>query len=346
MEGIADWTEGADLALCHMETPVSPTGVASGYPVFAAPVELVPSLAAVGFDGCSTASNHSVDKGFAGIEATHDAFEEAGLGFAGTAVSQDEAAVTQFYEVTEAGRTITVANVSYTYGLNGLPKPEGKPWSVNTFDADAADAGPIVEAAATAREQGADVVLASVHCCVEYTTEPTAAQRSIAQQVADSGEVDLYIGHHAHVPEPLELLEGGPDGSGMWTAFGLGNFLSNQGTQCCVADTNSGVLLAATIAVDPDGGVAVDAGWTGITVDRLDGHRMHVLGDILDDGAGTLTAAEAKARHARVGAAVGDAARELDAPPEALADSVTALPRTADAVAEATSADATASSRQ
>ncbi|WP_084130035.1 CapA family protein [Demequina sp. NBRC 110055] len=337
MEGVSAWTSGADLALCHLETPVAPDGVASGYPVFAAPEEIVPSLTTVGFDGCSTASNHSVDRGFAGLEVTLDDLEAAGLGFAGTARTEDEAAVTQMYEVRGVDAAVTVANVSYTYGLNGLPKPEGKPWSVNTFDANAADAQPIIDAAARAREQGADIVLASVHCCVEYRTEPTEAQRALAQAIADSGEVDVYIGHHAHVPQPLELLNGGPSGEGMWTAFGLGNFLSNQGTQCCVADTNAGALLNATFTVPADGPVEVDASWTAITVDRLDGHRMYVLSDIVDDGAGTMDAAEARARHARVAAALGESAPELTDAPEPLAVSVEPLARTADAVAASAS---------
>ncbi|MFV0287597.1 MAG: CapA family protein, partial [Demequina sp.] len=290
---------------------------------------------------CSTASNHSVDRGFDGLVVTDDGLEAAGMGFAGTARTEDEAAVTQLYDVTASGRTVTVAHISYTFGLNGLPVPEGKPWSVNTFDANATDVAPIIDAAVTARDQGADVVLASVHCCVEYMTEPTEAQRSIAQQIADSGEVDLYIGHHAHVPQPIELLDGGPGGDGMWTAFGLGNFVSNQDSQCCVANTNSGVLLEATFVVDPDGDVSVDASWAGVTVDRLGGHRMYVLGDILDDGAGTLSAEEAKVRHARVAEAVGDDAPELDAVPTALADTVTVRARTADALAGSASATPT-----
>ncbi|WP_284328955.1 CapA family protein [Demequina litorisediminis] len=94
-EGISPWIAGADLGLCHLETPISPDGVASGYPVFAAPEELVGDLDDAGFDGCSTASNHSVDRGFDGLVVTDDGLEAAGMGFAGTARTEDEAAVTQ-----------------------------------------------------------------------------------------------------------------------------------------------------------------------------------------------------------------------------------------------------------
>src|SRR5690554_1823757 len=235
MEGVRPYIEGADLALCHLEVPVTPPGSGpSGYPMFAGPPELITALAEQGWDGCSTASNHSVDKRFAGIEATLGALDEAGLGHAGMARTEDEAATTQMYTVRTGERDIRVANISFTYGLNGLPKPDGKPWAVNTFDADAQDVAPILEAAQTARDQGADVVIASTHCCVEYQIQPTQAQRNIVEKIAESGLVDLYVGHHAHVPQPIELMDGGVTGDGMWAYFGHGNFLSNQDTQCCV----------------------------------------------------------------------------------------------------------------
>lgn len=314
------WVSGADLAICHMETPVAPPGTsASGFPVFASPPEVVPALKAQGWDGCSTASNHSVDKKFPGVGATLDAFDAVYMGSTGTARSADEAASAQMYRIRQGVRYITVANISFAYGTNGLPVPDGKPWSVNLFDANAGNAAPIIAAAQAARDAGADVVIASVHCCVEYRTEPTAAQRQVAQQIADSGLVDLYIGHHAHVPEPIEKLDGGPNGDGMWVAFGLGNYISNQGTNCCVPQTSNGVLLTATFTVDLDGKVTTGVEWTPITVDRLDHHRMHVLSEI-PNGAGTLSAAEVAARYQRVLDAVGPQAPERLVPPEKLAD--------------------------
>jgi poly-gamma-glutamate synthesis protein (capsule biosynthesis protein) len=327
MAAVAPFIQGADLALCHMEVPVAPPGTApSGYPMFAAPAELVPSLAAAGWDGCSTASNHSVDRKAAGLATTLEDLAAAGLGATGTARSEEEASNTQMYVVKGIARDIKVANISFTYGLNGLPKPAGQPWAVNTFDADGADAAPIIEAAQRARDQGADVVIASVHCCVEYQTAPTAAQRSIAEQIAASGLVDLYIGHHAHVPQPIEKLAGGPHGDGMWVAFGLGNFLSNQDSRCCAVETPSGVLLTATFSVDADDRVDVGVEWTAITVDTLSRHTMHVLSDI-PGGSGGLSAAEVSIRHARVADAVGTQAPERLAPVAPLAFGVSVVPR-------------------
>lgn len=327
-EAVRPFIEGADLALCHMEVPVAPAGTSpSGYPMFAAPAELVRDIAEDGWDGCSTASNHSVDRKAAGIAATLEAFAASGLGATGTARTEQEAGSTQFYTVHSAGGDVKVAHISFAYGLNGLPKPDGQPWAVNTFDANAADASGIIAAATKARDEGADVVLVSSHCCVEYQTAPTDAQRSLAQKIADSGLVDLYIGHHAHVPQPIEKLPGGPDGKGMWTAFGLGNFISNQDASCCVAETSNGLLLTATFTVDRDTGVDVSAEWTAITVDKSGGHRVYALAQIAA-GAGNIDAATAQARRSMVAAAAGPSAPERTEPVTPLALGVTMTPRT------------------
>lgn len=320
MANIRPYIEGADLAICHLEVPVHPEGQQpSGYPMFASPPELVTDLAEEGWTGCSTASNHSVDRKFLGVATTLDALDALRMGHAGTARTAGEALEPQIYKIRQGSRVIEVANISFTYGLNGLPMPSEAPWAVNIFDADAADAQPIIDAAQAARDAGADVVIASVHCCVEYREEPTAAQRRLVEKIAESGTVDLYVGHHGHVPQPIEKLPGGPYGDGMWAAFGLGNFLSNQDIQCCRNTTNSGVLMTATFAVAEDGHVDVGVEWTAVTVDRLNKHTMHILTDI-SEGTGRLTAAEAQARHERVESAVGAQATERTEPPPSLAD--------------------------
>lgn len=327
------WVQGADLAICHMEVPISPTGKPSGYPVFAAPVQLAASLKAQGWDGCSTASNHSVDRGFAGIQATLDAFDAVGLGHAGTARSAAEEAQPQLYTLERAGQTITVAHIAAAYGTNGMPVDSDKPWSVDLIDVPH-----MIAQATAARAAGADLVIASVHCCVEYQTEPTALQQQVDQQLADSGVIDLVIGHHAHVPQPVAKLAGGPRGEGMWVAYGLGNFISNQdATTTGVANSDSGILL--TVHVESQGGFPAEgreAGparvtgveWTPITVDRTGGHKVYALPEIAA-GTPTLSAAKVADRTARVAAAAGTAAPERTAPPTPTGEPPVVVPRTA-----------------
>ena len=63
--------EQASLAICHLEVPAAANqDQLSGYPSFGGPVELIDAVKVTGYDGCSTASNHSLDQGRAGIGAT------------------------------------------------------------------------------------------------------------------------------------------------------------------------------------------------------------------------------------------------------------------------------------
>ncbi|GIG21895.1 hypothetical protein Cch01nite_26190 [Cellulomonas chitinilytica] len=327
------WVGPADLALCHLEVPVAPAGTRpSGFPVFGIPSQIAAGLAAHGWDGCSTASNHAVDRGFAGVTATLDALDAAGLGHVGTARTAVEQTQPQLYRLERAGRrTITVAHLSATYGTNGMPVDPDKPWSVDRIDVPA-----LVAQATAARAAGADLVVASIHCCVEYRTDPTQEQVAIDQAIADSGVVDLVLGHHAHVPQPVVRLAGGPRGEGMWVAYGLGNLLSNQDGACCSPDTASGLLLTAhVLATGADPGTGRPPGparvtgveWTPVTVDRTGGHQVHALADI-PDGTGTLPAAQVADRGARVRAAAGTQAPERSAPVTSTGPPPVVVPRT------------------
>ncbi|WP_229737856.1 CapA family protein [Isoptericola cucumis] len=329
LAGIDPWVRGADLALCHLEVPVAPRGTApSGYPLFGAPSELVRDLGEQGWDGCSTASNHAVDRGYDGVRATLRHLDAAGMGHVGTARSEAEQDAPQLYELRRADRRITVAHLAATYGLNGLPVPAEAPWAVDLIDADA-----LAAAARAARADGADVVVVSLHAGVEYTEDLTDQQTDVVRRLARSRQVDLVIGHHAHVPQQIARVGKGPDKQGMWTAFGLGNLLSNQSADCCDARTNNGLLLSATVTQKAPGSRArvTALEWTASTVDIAAGHRVHTLPDLLDDPSGsTLSGDELEARADRVRAAVGDAAPERTAPHETTGPAPDVVPRTDD----------------
>ncbi|WP_405428086.1 CapA family protein [Micromonospora sp. NBC_00617] len=77
--GVAPAVRGADLALCHLETPLAdPAGPFAGYPSFNAPPQVLDGLRTTGFDGCSTASNHTLDQGADGVARTIRALDAAG----------------------------------------------------------------------------------------------------------------------------------------------------------------------------------------------------------------------------------------------------------------------------
>jgi poly-gamma-glutamate capsule biosynthesis protein CapA/YwtB (metallophosphatase superfamily) len=226
-EPVRPLIEGADLALCHLETPLARPGtdVLTG-DVFNAPHELAVAIEGAGYDGCSTASNRAFDMGADGVAATLDELDFRSIGHAGTARSADEAATLTYYEA--AG--VPVAHLAYTVDVN---EPVPEPYLVNLVDT--AD---IAADARAARASGAQAVIVSVHWGEEFTRDPTAAQQQVAAALADVPEIDLVVGHHAHVVQPITRIGDLP------VAFGLGNFLSDQHeAACCPDESQDGVIL-------------------------------------------------------------------------------------------------------
>jgi poly-gamma-glutamate capsule biosynthesis protein CapA/YwtB (metallophosphatase superfamily) len=225
---------GADLAVCHLEVPLSRNGYnISSWPAFNAPPQLVAALRWAGYDACSTASNHSMDQGPAGIAATLDVMDAAGLRHAGIARNAHEAGQSTILEV----RGLRVGLLSYTYGLNSGRLPPDRLWLVKTIDPRR-----IVNDARAARQAGARFVVVLLHWGQEYQSTPTPYQREVAKQLLAAPEVDLLLGHHVHVVQPIERV------GSKWVAYGMGNSLSNQTPSCCAAGSQDGMLVKVTVA--------------------------------------------------------------------------------------------------
>ncbi|MCF2533784.1 CapA family protein [Yinghuangia soli] len=246
--GVSPVVSGADVALCHMETPYGqPDGPFTGYPLFKAPPQIAPALAAAGYDGCSTASNHTLDDGFSGLERTLAALDAAGIKHNGSARSAEEAAAPNILDV----KGVKVAHLAWTYGTNGIPLPDGKPWAV-----DVVDVGRIVAEARAARKAGAEVVVLSMHWGSEWQRKPDADQLAWAQQLtasADAGrkDIDLILGTHNHVPQPYAKV------NGTWVVYGMGDQMANFPGQDKLAGNYSSIARF-TFARGAAGGWAVE----------------------------------------------------------------------------------------
>ena len=235
--GVRRHVAGADLAICHMETPLAP-GPVQGYPVFRTPPSLAGSAKRVGWDVCSTASNHSLDAGQYGIGTTIRALDRAGLAHHGTARS---AAERRRIPILEAGNT-KVAVLSYTGISNGQAVPH--PWSVNWADARA-----ILADARRARRRGAGLVIVNLHWGAEYVQDVTPEQAALARQLTRSPAIDAIVGQHVHVVQPIRFIGGKP------VVFGEGNLVSNQTPACCPAASQDGLVALIDFEPESDGGM-------------------------------------------------------------------------------------------
>ena len=236
LEGIRPLIESADLAVCHLEYPLgSREGPWSAWPDLpSSPPQIADAVADIGFDACSTASNHTLDQGFDGVVSTIDALESAGLAHAGTAVSEADSDRITMIDV----KGVPVALLSYTYGFNGIPRPDD--WCCNLIEP-----GAITAAAQRARDAGARIVVVSLHHGEEGVAPPTQAQQETVQELADSGLVGLVIGHHAHVVQPVTRV------GSMWVAYGHGNLLSAQSRRD--PRSGDGLLTTFTFVEQADG---------------------------------------------------------------------------------------------
>ena len=68
--------------------------------------------------------------------------------------------------------------------------------------------------------------MVSVHWGQEGATTPNEEQKKYAQIMADNG-ADVIIGHHPHVIQPIEWIEGA-NGNKTLCVYSLGNFLHEQ----------------------------------------------------------------------------------------------------------------------
>ncbi|MGH8776759.1 MAG: CapA family protein [Jiangellaceae bacterium] len=218
LANLAPIVSAADLAICHLEVPLAPpAGPYQGYPTFSGPPQIVAALVATGYDACTTASNHTFDQGADGITRTLEGLDAAGLAHAGSARTPPEAEATTIVEVATSEGPVRVALLSFTYGFNGIPYPGGDAWRGNQIDEET-----ILADAAAARARGAEVVVVALHWGDEYVHEPNPQQLDLAPRLIASPDVDLLLGHHAHVVQPVENV------GGEWIVFGMGNLMANH----------------------------------------------------------------------------------------------------------------------
>jgi poly-gamma-glutamate capsule biosynthesis protein CapA/YwtB (metallophosphatase superfamily) len=205
----------ADLAICHEEVPfAADDGHLSSYPVFAAPPEVAPWIAAMGWDACTTDSNHSIDQGYAGLVRTADLLERNGVRHVGTFRTPSER---RRPVIVTTGHGVRVGIVGGTYSLNGLTLPPGRRWAVSMWDADN-----LIAQARAAKAAGADIVLVQYHGGDEYSRLPNADQIALVHRLTASPAVDLVFAEHAHVVQPITQV------NGKWVVYGMGNMVAQS----------------------------------------------------------------------------------------------------------------------
>ena len=265
---LTDYTSGLDFMVANLETTLCGTDNGygySGYPLFNCPDELVDGVKNAGFDLLLTANNHSYDTSLVGMKRTLEVIQDRGLETLGTYASSD----TQKWTIQEING-IRVGMLCYTYATSETE--DGRP-SLN-LNAAISEPGLCnyftygnLEAFYTEvsgylqdmKNAGAEATVIFMHWGQEYILTENAEQNAIAQQLCDLG-VDVIIGGHPHVIQPMELLTStvNPEKKTV-CIYSLGNAVSNQRKgnlqAISTAHTEDGVLFSISFEKYSDGTV-------------------------------------------------------------------------------------------
>lgn len=236
--------EAADIALVNQEVILGGRELGlSGYPAFNGAYEVGDSLVEAGFDVVLHATNHALDKGKRGLLNCIHFWKEQYPDIAVLGIHESEEEAQKIYVQEING--IRIAILNYTYGTNGIALPSGMPYAVEMWNEEK-----IRQDVASAQEM-ADFIVVCPHWGTEYVLRETADQRNKAQFLADLG-VDLVIGTHPHVVEPVEWIKG-TSGNEMLVYYSIGNFINaTSGTGAGKAARMLGAMAKVSIIMDEE----------------------------------------------------------------------------------------------
>ncbi len=289
------YTSSADYAVANLETTLRGTedgGVYSGYPKFNCPDTIVDAVKNAGFDMLLTANNHSYDTRYKGMIRTLEVIDSMGVARLGVVKSEEE----QRYTVKDING-IKVGMTCFTYetvnknegciSLNGIPLTKEASALVNAFNYDELDEfyEKVKAQIEGMKKQGAEATVLYIHWGNEYKVKANQKQTNIAQKLCNLG-VDVIVGGHPHVVEPVELLTSETDPTHKTVCvYSLGNFVSNQRTERMnlkTGHTEDGMLFYVTFAKYSDGTVVLEnvdiiPTWVNLFTDKSTGKKVYQI---------------------------------------------------------------------
>ena len=213
--------EEADIAIINEEVILGGEELGlSGYPTFNASYQVADAIATTGFNVVLHATNHTMDKGKTGFLNCLSYWKE-------NYPDVQVAGVSELPDVRNDGITIekndiTIKILNYTYGTNGMPIPADLPYAVNLLEEESVRKD-IKEAKANS-----DFVVVCPHWGSEYQLTISEEQKMWTNIFLEEG-VDLVIGTHPHVIEPIEWITR-EDGHKMLVYYSLGNYINSTRT--------------------------------------------------------------------------------------------------------------------
>lgn len=238
---VAHYMRNADITTANMEVPVAgPAFELSGYPAFNSPPQIVDALKDAGVDIVNNATNHSMDRGTGGVQASTSNLRERGMLYMGSFASPQDRATPRIIE----RNGLKVGFLAYTYGTNGIPVTFGEEYAVNLIDPD------LMRNDIRVLRDDVDILIVNLHAGEEYETLPVQSQIDAADTARYAG-ADFVLAGHPHVLEPFQRYADNEPGLGVW--FSHGNFLHGQYDE----QTKFGGIGEYTITRHTDGSLSL-----------------------------------------------------------------------------------------
>ena len=277
---VTEEVQSADLALVNQEVIIGGEELGiSGYPAFNAPYAIGDALVNAGFDIICHGTNHALDKGKQGLLNCLSFWEEQYpeidvLGVHDCAEEQDEV-----YTIEQNG--IRIAILNYTYSTNGIPMPADMPYAVDMLEEEK-----VIEDIRKAEEQ-ADFTIVCPHWGTEYALDISSMQEKWTDIFLSNG-VDMVLGTHPHVIEPIEWVIDEETGHEMLVYYSLGNFVnwtSSSGEG--IANRMVGGMARIILTQDETGKVYIKESGVDALVchleDGINGVTVYFLSDYTEE---------------------------------------------------------------
>ena len=266
---IAPYVQAADYAVANMEGTLAGNQSGykySGYPCFNTPDAAVDAAKKAGFDMLLTANNHTYDTKTTGFHRTQEVISDRGLDYIGTRKNaEDKTYIVKDINGIKVGMTCYTyqsgTNSNGTKKLNGISMSKEDSKLINSFDYDNLKPfyAQLEQELADMKEDGAEATVVYIHWGREYKTTPNSWQLKMGQAICNLG-VDVIVGGHAHVVQPVEVLqnENDPEKTTL-CLYSMGNAVSNiRYSSTRPAETEDGMLYTFTLAKYTDGSVIVE----------------------------------------------------------------------------------------
>ena len=257
---IKKYIDSSDLSIANLETTLAGEDIGySSYPTFNTPDAIATALKNTGFDVISTINNHTFDKGTQGFDRTLSVLKELELETVGTKsnINDDDYIIKDI-------NGIKLGITSYSYGdiinsdkyLNGIKLSDECKDRANIFSSSNVDDAFNTINNTISKLNNTDMQILIIHWGNEYQRVPSEFQSQLAQKLSDAG-VDIIIGSHPHVVQPVEMIKSSDGNNETLIIYSLGNLISNQRRETLGNSyTEDGLIVSIDINKDIYGGNA------------------------------------------------------------------------------------------